>query len=663
MRFIEGATLAHYTGDRDAKRAEVADALAALRRRVPRAVDRAPPASCSSRGRGGGRRPRRRAHRAARATTTTCTCPTTSCCARSASSSSPAPTRRPPPSPARCTTSSAGCTTTPTTPSASAADRLFLQRCVHETIRLQPSSPIAMRWALEPMVRCRRRRAVPAGRQGGDRPAGRQPRPRACGVPTPTRLRPHPSGAPRGVPRGAVASGSGCTRASARTWRRASAFAADRDPADHLFGLVPIAVQWMMEPRRATRSRPSRRARSHQRARLLVDVPGPARVTWPHGPVRPELHPVAWRARRSGRPLGRLPRPRGAGRCSRARRRAGPEPETATAPRSALLPGGRLPARRGALRRAPPFMDLDLRLAAMDDARHRAPGAVAQPAHLLPPRRAPTAADAICRWHNDTLAALVAQAPDRLAGFAQIPIQAPDLAVAELRRAVDELGLVGPYLGTQVGRDLDDPALDELWSTCAELDVPVFLHPGVHGTDGPRSTTRLGRFDLDLTLGFLYEETVAVSPLIFGGRAAPPPAPRRLRQPRRRRQPWLRERWQRGVEAALGPRLAGPARRGGRAARCLWFDAHTGGPTSLAMLARRRGHRPPRLRHQPRRLGPDPRPAPRRRRPSRPPSTPTPDGCCAWTNRPPRDEPPLSSPTDLHRTVGSRGAAGAGAIR
>lgn len=27
-------------------------------------------------------------------------------------------------------------------------DRLFLQRCTHETVRLQPSSPVAMRWAL-----------------------------------------------------------------------------------------------------------------------------------------------------------------------------------------------------------------------------------------------------------------------------------------------------------------------------------------------------------------------------------------------------------------------------------------------------------------------------------------------------------------------------------
>lgn len=29
------------------------------------------------------------------------------------------------------------------------SDRLFVQRCTHETIRLQPSSPVAMRWALD----------------------------------------------------------------------------------------------------------------------------------------------------------------------------------------------------------------------------------------------------------------------------------------------------------------------------------------------------------------------------------------------------------------------------------------------------------------------------------------------------------------------------------
>lgn len=32
-----------------------------------------------------------------------------------------------------------------------AGDRLFVQRCVHETVRLEPSSPVGMRWALSPI--------------------------------------------------------------------------------------------------------------------------------------------------------------------------------------------------------------------------------------------------------------------------------------------------------------------------------------------------------------------------------------------------------------------------------------------------------------------------------------------------------------------------------
>jgi len=80
----------------------------------------------------------------------------------------------------------------------------------------------------------------------------------------------------------------------------------------------------------------------------------------------------------------------------------------------------------------------------------------------------------------------VASAPDRLAAFAQLPVQDPPRAADELRRAVQELGLGGPYLPTDPGRPLDDPALDVIWATCVDLDVPVFLHPAPDGVDGPR---------------------------------------------------------------------------------------------------------------------------------------------------------------------------------
>jgi aminocarboxymuconate-semialdehyde decarboxylase len=230
------------------------------------------------------------------------------------------------------------------------------------------------------------------------------------------------------------------------------------------------------------------------------------------------------------------------------------------------------------------FSDLELRLASMDelgiDAQVLSPNPLTYFHHVA----ASTAGD-LCRWHNDTLAGLVAVEPARLAGFAQVPIQDPTAAAEETRRAVSDLGLVGPYLGTDIGRDLDDPALAELWWTCEELDVPVFLHPGVQGTDGPLRDPRLRRFDLDLTLGFLYEESIAVAQLVFGGVLHRHPRLRVCLSHGGGATAWLRERWQRAVEVrGWAPEwLRAPGALDDQLRR-LWFDAHTGGPISLGVL-------------------------------------------------------------------------------
>jgi aminocarboxymuconate-semialdehyde decarboxylase len=92
---------------------------------------------------------------------------------------------------------------------------------------------------------------------------------------------------------------------------------------------------------------------------------------------------------------------------------------------------------------------------------------------------------AICRAGNDALAATVAREPGRFAAFATVPLQSPQAAVAELRRAVGELGCWGVEIGSSVGgAPLDDPALDVFWAACCELDVPVFMHPH-HELGGP----------------------------------------------------------------------------------------------------------------------------------------------------------------------------------
>lgn len=128
------------------------------------------------------------------------------------------------------------------------------------------------------------------------------------------------------------------------------------------------------------------------------------------------------------------------------------------------------------------------------------------------------AVDAInfCRLHNDAMAVLVSRYPDRLLGSAALPMQDLDAAHRELDRAVSELGLVAPYLGTDLGYTLDDPRLDDFYRHVVELDVPLFFHPA--STDGVGvPPPRLRRFDLGIIMGYSHEETLAVSELVLGG--------------------------------------------------------------------------------------------------------------------------------------------------
>ena len=252
---------------------------------------------------------------------------------------------------------------------------------------------------------------------------------------------------------------------------------------------------------------------------------------------------------------------------------------------------GRLPCFRvgdyrliGVDYRGSPFMDPGARLAAMDaagiDLQVLSPNPLTYFSHVEPDW-----AMAFCRRHNDDVASLVSSAPTRLAAFAQLPVQDPPRAAEELRRAVRELGLVGPYLPTDLGRPLDDPALDVLWSACVELDVPVFLHPAPDGVDRPRRDERLARFDADLWLGFAYEETLAVATLVLGGVLDRHPALDVCVSHGGGATSWLLERLEHAARTRpWGPdHLADPGEATEQVRR-IWWDAHVGGPQALAAL-------------------------------------------------------------------------------
>ena len=119
--------------------------------------------------------------------------------------------------------------------------------------------------------------------------------------------------------------------------------------------------------------------------------------------------------------------------------------------------------------------------------------------------------------HNNSLAKMIQFAPKRLLGMANLPIQDPIAARDELYRCVEELNLYGASIGTSSLRQLDDPCYDILYEAFELLGVPLFIHPSPSGIDRPLIEDSLKKYELDIMVGFSFQETIAVSNLIFGG--------------------------------------------------------------------------------------------------------------------------------------------------
>ena len=81
---------------------------------------------------------------------------------------------------------------------------------------------------------------------------------------------------------------------------------------------------------------------------------------------------------------------------------------------------------------------------------------------------------------NNTLWKAVQENPTRFRGFAAVNLLDINAACHELKRCIQELGFVGVLVnGSTKGIYLDDPRLDLFWQTLEELEVPLYLHPGI----------------------------------------------------------------------------------------------------------------------------------------------------------------------------------------
>jgi uncharacterized protein len=92
----------------------------------------------------------------------------------------------------------------------------------------------------------------------------------------------------------------------------------------------------------------------------------------------------------------------------------------------------------------------------------------------------PMTAALVATAYNDWLSGYCAADPARLFGAAMIPLQDPDAASLELRRAVEQLGFRAAFVRPNpcMGRSLSDPAYEAVWGTAEELGVPIAVHEG-----------------------------------------------------------------------------------------------------------------------------------------------------------------------------------------
>jgi aminocarboxymuconate-semialdehyde decarboxylase len=120
----------------------------------------------------------------------------------------------------------------------------------------------------------------------------------------------------------------------------------------------------------------------------------------------------------------------------------------------------------------------------------------------------------IHRECNDEIAETVQAHPDRFAGMSMVPMQDPASAIAEMDRAMSELGLKGVILNDHVsGITYDDPMFLPFFAAAEEMGAILFFHQG-------RDTCveyRNKRYKLPNAVGNLTERALVYATLVFGG--------------------------------------------------------------------------------------------------------------------------------------------------
>lgn len=129
--------------------------------------------------------------------------------------------------------------------------------------------------------------------------------------------------------------------------------------------------------------------------------------------------------------------------------------------------------------------------------------------HVEPPARAARFAALV----NDAFARIITERGSRFSAFATLPLNDPKASVTELRRALDQLGLPGAMLFSNVnGVALSDERYWPLYEAANDLDAVFHIHP-----TAPVGVEAMTSYWLMPLVGFPFDTTLAAASLVFSG--------------------------------------------------------------------------------------------------------------------------------------------------
>jgi predicted TIM-barrel fold metal-dependent hydrolase len=170
------------------------------------------------------------------------------------------------------------------------------------------------------------------------------------------------------------------------------------------------------------------------------------------------------------------------------------------------------------MRNVPMLIDLDVRFRVMDAFEdYQQVLSIATPP--IEAYAAPKDAIDLARAANDGMADLVARYPERFPAFvASLPLNDPDAAAAEARRAIEDLGARGIQMFSNVnGQPIDAPPFLALFEIMAGYDLPVWLHPYRGADVSDYATEDRSQYEIWWTFGWPYETSAAMARLVFAG--------------------------------------------------------------------------------------------------------------------------------------------------